>query len=200
MSKLLTDLMEAERRRRQFAIGRSGKDAPAKAGDAAFDADEALRARIEAEHLAAAEADPWKRVALDRKASGAYPLAAEKDAEPATVPRLEAEQKAAEAAERRAREASELAAAARSATARPEVAAETASSQRGPQQTWRRLFAATALALMAGIGTGFWLGKPPTVPVGPWPEDPGVLRLRLDDRLMNPPRQEPRTIPRDRAR
>ena len=84
--------------------------------------------------------------------------------------------------------------------ARPEVAAETASSQRGPQQTWRRLFAATALALMVGIGTGFWLGKPPAVPVGPWPEDPGVLRLRLDDSLMNPPRHESRTIPRDRAR
>ncbi len=199
MSKLLTDLMEAERRRRQLAIDRSGKDAPAKAGDAAFDAGEALRARIEAEHLAAAEADPWKRAALDRKASGAYPLAAEKDAEPAAVSRLEAEQKAAEAAERRAPEASEPAAAAGSATARP-AAAETASSQRGLQQTWRRLFAATALALMAGIGTGFWLGKPPAVPVRPWPEDPGVLRLRLDDRLMNPPRQEPRTIPRDRVR
>ena len=135
------------------------------------------RARIEAEHLAAAEADPWKRVALDRKASGAYPLAAEKDAEPAAVSRLEAEQKAAGAAERRAPEASELAAAAGSATARP-AAAETASLQRGPQQTWRRLFAATALALMAGIGTGFWLGKPPAVPVRPWPEDPGVAFWR----------------------
>jgi hypothetical protein len=55
LSKLLTDLMEAERKRRQLAISPHGKDEPAKAGIAASDADEALRARIDAEHLAAAE-------------------------------------------------------------------------------------------------------------------------------------------------
>jgi hypothetical protein len=60
------------------------------------------------------------------------------------------------------------------------------------------MFAATALALAAGIGTGIWLDKPPAAPVRSWSDDPGALRLRLDDRLMNPPRQEPRPVPRDR--
>lgn len=127
MSKLLTDLMAAERRRRQLAISRSTKEAPAKAGDAAFAADDALRARIEAEHLAAAKADPWKRVVLDRTASRANPLAAEN------------------AGEQHAADQATVAALARAA-----AAAETASAQRGPQRNWRSLFAATALALMGG--------------------------------------------------
>jgi hypothetical protein len=100
--------------------------------------------------------------------------------------------------------ASELAAAAvvlsRATVADHEAAAGTASSQRGPERTGWRLFSATALALMAGIGTGIWLGKPPAAPVRTWSEDPGALRLRLDDKLMNPPLQERPAIPRDRAR
>ena len=86
-----------------------------------------------------------------------------------------------------------------SATTRSGTTATSASSRRDPLPAWWRLFAATALALIAGIGTGFWLGKPPVVSARTWSEDPGVLRLRLDDRLMNPPLQEARTLPRDRV-
>lgn len=267
MSKLLTDLMEAERRRRQLAISRGAKDAAAKTDEAAFAADETLRARIEAEHLAAAEADRWKRIALCRTPSGAYPPAAEmateqSGAEPAVAAvhsrttandealraRIEAEHLAVagadpwkrvalgrtasgayplgsgKAAERSdaepfvaaahsctvAERGAELAAvsrlepermaedaAARPATAMPEAAPDTASPRPGPRRTGWRLFAATALASTAGIGAGFWLGKPPAVSVRPWPEDQGVLRLRLDDRLTHPPLQQPRMIPRD---
>ena len=154
MSKLLTDLMEAERRRRQLAISRSAKDLPAKAGDVAFAADEGLRARIEAEHLVAAESGSAARLAANKRGG--------------------------EAQEERA-------------------TAGMASSPRGAERIWGRLLAATALALMAGMGAGFWLGKLPAVPVRPWSEDQGVLRLRLDDRLMNPPLEEPRIVPRDRT-
>jgi hypothetical protein len=206
LSKLLTDLMEAERRRRQLAISRGAKDAAAKTDEAAFAADETLRARIEAEHLAVAGADRWKRIALCRTASGAYPLGsgkaaersdaepfvaaahsctvAEKDAELTVVSRLEPERLAEDAA-------------VRPATAMPEAAPDTASPRPGPRRTGWRLFAATALASTAGIGAGFWLGKPPAVSLRPWPEDQGVLRLRLDDRLTNPPLQQPHMIPRD---
>ena len=52
---------------------------------------------------------------------------------------------------------------------------------------------------LLGIGTGLWLGKSPAVPVRPWSEDPGVLRLRLDDKLLNPPLQTNRASPRDRS-
>jgi hypothetical protein len=60
------------------------------------------------------------------------------------------------------------------------------------------MFAATALALAAGIGTGIWLDKPPAAPVRSWSDDPGALRLRLDYRLTNPALQGPSAIPRDR--
>ena len=74
--------MAAERRRRQLEISRNAKDAPVKAGNAEFVADEVLRARIEAEHFAAAQADPWKRVALARNAVETAPFVAEKPASP----------------------------------------------------------------------------------------------------------------------
>ena len=198
MSKLLTDLMEAERKRRRLAnspgagdahSGASGQDA---AGPAA-----ATLARTAADEAIAAEA--MRRAEVES--------------------RIEAERNATETAARQARQASKLAAAetqavaatashqdmasalaaSRSATPRPAAAENPAPAKPGPQSAWWRLFAATALALTAGIGTGIWLGKPPAAPVRPWSDDQGALRLRLDDRLMNPPRQEPRPMPRDRS-
>lgn len=155
MSKLLTDLMAAERRRCQLAINRNTGDAPEKVGNAQFVADDALRAMEQAEAAAI--------TALSSHQNTATALAT-----------------------------------ARSATTRPETAATSTSSRHDPQPAWWRLFAATTLALMAGIGIRVWLGKPPTVSVHSWSADQDMLRLRLDDRLMNPPLQEARTLPRDR--
>jgi hypothetical protein len=148
LSKLLTDLMEAERRRRQLAINRNTGDTPEKADD----------------------------VALARAAAEAAVATA--DHEEAAVAR----------------------AATRSATARSGTATAPTSSRHDPQPAWWRLFAATTLALMAGIGIGVWLGKPPAVSVHPWSADQDMLRLRLDDRLMDPPLQGSRSLPRDRVR
>lgn len=85
------------------------------------------------------------------------------------------------------------------AAAEHEEPAETASAQRGPERMGWRLFAATALTSMAGIGTGIWPGRPPAVPVRSWSEDQGAVRLRLDGRLMNPPLETPLVVPRGRA-
>ena len=225
MSKLLTDLMEAERRRRRLAIGPGGKDAPAKAGDAAFDADEALRPGIEEEHLAAAAlsraaadaeaaAAALARAAAEEKAAreahrraeresvearaAEARLDAERKAGAAQAARVAAEADAAAASERRQGAANALAAI-QPAAAECAATTKTAASQSGPQRIGWRLPAAMALTLMAGIGGGVWLGKPPAVPVRTLPQDPGALRLRLDEKLMNPPLQAPVGIPRDRS-
>ena len=247
MSKLLTDLMEAERKRRRLAnspgagdahSGASGQDAagPAAATLARTAADEAIAAeamrraavesRIEAERNAAETAARQARQASELAAAAVARVALEKEAEAAAVHRARMESEAAAACARQAeaeRQAGEAAlarkaaetqaaaatvshqdmssalAASRSATPRPTAAETPAPAKPGPQSAWWRLFAATALALTAGIGTGIWLGKPPAAPVRPWSDDQGALRLRLDDRLMNPPRQEPRPMPRDRS-
>ncbi|MCX7148422.1 MAG: hypothetical protein NTY05_03265 [Rhodocyclales bacterium] len=135
-------------------------------------------------------------------------LRAEQRAEAAALSRLAAEEAVAAEAQRRA----ELEAAAARAVAACEVARSSAasleagrleaekdkaSSNQSPARVWRRLAAGTALALMAGIGAGIWLGTPPAVSSRLPSGQPDTLRLRLDDTLKNPPAQEPRLIPRD---
>ena len=68
----MTDWKEVERKRRENA-DRATENSPAATAGATPD-DEALRARIEAQHRAAAEANPWKKVALDKAAPRTYPL------------------------------------------------------------------------------------------------------------------------------
>jgi len=56
-----------------------------------------------------------------------------------------------------------------------------------------------ALALLAGAGAGFWLGREPAVSLRVPAAENDTLRLRLDHNLKNPPAAEPRAVPRDRS-
>lgn len=206
MSKLLTDLMEAERKRRQRATDCGAEDASAGAsGQGAADLAVAALARTGADAAFAGEArrraEVESGIEAGQKTAETASRKAREAAEPATAAAvgiaLEKEAEAVAATANHQNMATVLAAS-RFAVPRPEAAAGPASAKHGPRAAWWRLFAAAALALTAGIGIGVWLGKPPAVPVRPWSDDQGALRLRYDDRLTNPPEQESRTIQRDR--
>lgn len=200
MSKLLIDLMEAERQRKQRAAreAAAATNAPDPERSAMADAlarraaDQCASAAAESRQLRSAE-----QIAVAQRRQQAEDLAAEQ-----ALGRAAAEKAAGVSAEQQA-QAERLAdvAAAREAPQSSAVELEATQAKAplksSPAQARRRLLASTALALMAGIGAGIWLGTPPAVssrlPSGP--QD--TLRLRLDDTLRNAPMQGDRVIPRD---
>lgn len=107
----------------------------------------------------------------------------------------EAEAGAAAASHRKITDALEAVRASASSLAAPE--SKMPSNSR-PASVRRRLLAASALALAAGIGVGTWLGK---VPRASWGLSPGqdALRLRLDDTLTSTAASGQRAVPRDRS-
>ena len=67
-----------------------------------------------------------------------------------------------------------------------------------PAKTWQRLLASTALAMLAGVGAGIWLGKTPSAgSFAMLSASQDRVFLRLDDILPSVAAPVPRVVPRD---
>lgn len=190
-ARAIAEALAADRAAEQLRIEQAAKDASLARATEEERAAQEMRRRAEQE--IAAEAAVAERARAERLS------------ESALRERIEAEQRALAAAQTAARTAADhQKLAAELAAARASAPGLGAKIQQGfgaapAARANRCLLAATALALMVGIGAGVWLGKPPAaVSVRPLSVEHDRLQLRLDHRLSNPP-PEQRDIPRDKA-
>lgn len=198
MSKLLTKLMEAERKRRDKQ-GTADDNVPAPETKNARVAAASVRSRAPGRvggnstarrsEQAAADADltalPEQRAG--RESEHARIVAARDGAELGSPVRLPAE--------------------AEPGASRKAVPASRSGSTGGaipksglggwPQ---RVVGSVLALTLMIGVGIGFWLGRTSDESLRAVAPEPDSLRLRLDYRIGNPQLTETRVIPRDLPR
>ncbi len=157
-------------------------------------AEAAALARMASEREMTREARRRAEQEIEAGCAAAARLEAEHEAGVARTERIDAEEHAAAAAANHNRTAAALATALSSVSQLEPTGSKAFSSKRlSPARL--RLLASTAVALMAGVGAGMWLGKTPAIVSGSHSAE--QMPLRLDDKLTSVSTRMRREVPQD---